>query len=72
MLPGTRIGDNCVIGAGALVRGEIPSNSVAVGVPAKVVKSTDVYLQQCISRSLKTKGMTPSEKKAFMVKHFGI
>lgn len=39
LLPGARIGDHCVIGAGAVVVGEIPSCSVAVGVPAKVVKS---------------------------------
>lgn len=32
------IGDNAVIGAGAVVLQDIPANSVAVGVPAKVVK----------------------------------
>ncbi len=31
------IGDNTTIGAGAVVVNDIPSNSVAVGVPAKVV-----------------------------------
>jgi serine O-acetyltransferase len=31
------IGDNCVIGANAVVLIDIPSNSVAAGVPAKVV-----------------------------------
>jgi acetyltransferase-like isoleucine patch superfamily enzyme len=38
VLPGTRIGRNVVIGAGSVVRGEIPDHSVAVGVPAKVVR----------------------------------
>lgn len=33
-----RIGNNCIIGAGAVVINDIPDNSVAVGVPAKVVK----------------------------------
>ena len=32
------IGDNSTIGAGAVVVTDIPSNSVAVGVPAKVVR----------------------------------
>ncbi len=32
------IGDNVVIGANAVVTKNIPSNSVAVGVPAKVIK----------------------------------
>lgn len=41
VLPGTRIGRNVVIGAGSVVRGEIPDHSVAVGVPAKVVRRLD-------------------------------
>ena len=32
------IGDNCVIGANAVVTRDLPSNCVAVGVPARVVK----------------------------------
>jgi acetyltransferase-like isoleucine patch superfamily enzyme len=34
-----RIGEHCVLGAGAVVNGEIPPGSVAVGMPARVVKS---------------------------------
>lgn len=41
ILPGVTIGDNCVIGAGAVVNKDIPSDSVAVGVPAKVIKRVD-------------------------------
>lgn len=37
VMPGARIGERCVIGAGAVVRGEIPHGSIAVGVPARVV-----------------------------------
>lgn len=37
VLPGTTIGNGAIIGAGALVRGEIPENGIAVGVPAKLV-----------------------------------
>jgi maltose O-acetyltransferase len=39
ILNGVTIGDNVVIGAGSLVNKDIPSNSMAVGVPAKVVKT---------------------------------
>ncbi len=35
------VGDNCVIGAGAVVTRPIPANSVAVGVPARVVRTLD-------------------------------
>jgi acetyltransferase-like isoleucine patch superfamily enzyme len=38
ILSGATIGDHAVIGAGALVRGDIPPYSVAVGVPARVVR----------------------------------
>ena len=33
------IGDNCTIGAGAVVTHDIPANSIAVGNPAKVIKT---------------------------------
>jgi maltose O-acetyltransferase len=38
LLPGARVGSGSVIGAGAVVSGEIPPMSVAVGNPARVVK----------------------------------
>jgi len=38
ILPGVSIGENSVIGAGAVVTESIPNNSLAVGVPAKVKK----------------------------------
>ena len=38
ILPGVTIGNNVTIGAGSVVVGDIPSNSLAVGNPARVVK----------------------------------
>ena len=37
LLPGTHIGDNVVIGAGSIVKGMIPSDSIAAGNPCKVI-----------------------------------
>lgn len=41
VLPGVTIGDNCIIGAGSIVTKDIPSNCVAVGNPAKIIKKYD-------------------------------
>lgn len=38
VMPGVTIGDGCIIGAGAIVTKDISAYSVAVGVPARVVK----------------------------------
>lgn len=39
ILPGVTIGDNATIGAGSVVTRDIPSNSIAVGNPCKVIKT---------------------------------
>ena len=41
VLKGSKIGNGAVIGAKGLVKGEIPENAIAVGVPAKVLKYRD-------------------------------
>lgn len=38
ILPGVTIGDGCVIGAGSVVVNDIPSNSIAAGNPAKIIR----------------------------------
>lgn len=45
VLPGVTIGDNVVIGAGSIVSRDIPSGTVAVGVPAKVIKPLSEFLE---------------------------
>ena len=46
ILKGVTIGDNVVIGYGSIVTKNIPSNSVAVGSPAKVIMSFDDYYEK--------------------------
>ncbi|MDD4530476.1 MAG: DapH/DapD/GlmU-related protein [Candidatus Gracilibacteria bacterium] len=43
ILPGINIGDNVIIGAGSIVTKNIPSNSIAVGNPCKVIKNKTPY-----------------------------
>ncbi|MFE4833532.1 sugar O-acetyltransferase [Arthrobacter sp. NPDC056691] len=39
ILPGVTVGENSVIGAGAVVTRDVPANVVAVGNPARIVRS---------------------------------
>lgn len=41
ILPGVTIGENAVIGAGAVVTEDVPAGVLAVGVPARVVRTFD-------------------------------
>lgn len=40
VLPGTTIGHNCIIGAGAVVKGQVPDYSIVAGNPARIIGST--------------------------------
>jgi len=46
ILPGVTIGNNVIVGAGSIVRENIPDNSVVVGNPAKVICTTEKYLNR--------------------------
>ena len=41
ILPGVTLGDNVIVAAGAVVTRDIPSNSLAAGVPARVIRSLE-------------------------------
>ncbi|RBP89949.1 succinyltransferase-like protein [Cytobacillus firmus] len=45
ILPGVTIGENSVVAAGAVVTKDVPENTVAAGVPAKVVKRINAGLE---------------------------
>ena len=38
VLPGVTIGDHCIIGAGSVVMTNVPSNSLVIGNPARIVE----------------------------------
>lgn len=69
VMPGVTVGNNCIIGVGAVVTRDIPDNSIAVGIPARVIKTVDEYLEQHRAELFFTKNMTSDEKKAFLLKN---
>lgn len=56
VLKGVTIGDNCFIGAGSIVTKDIPSNSIAVGIPCHVIMPLDDYYKKrkikCVEEAL--------------------
>ena len=70
ILPGTCIGDNCVIGAGSVVRGNLECNSVYAGVPAKRIKSLSDYKEGLLRIDIGTKSLDALSKRKFLKDHF--
>lgn len=71
ILPGVTIGNNVVIGAGAVVTKSIPDNSVAVGVPARVIKTADEYLEKLKKESLHLGHLKGQEKDRALMQYYG-
>ena len=46
ILPNVNIGNNVIVGAGSVVTRDIPSNSVAVGNPCRVIKTYNEYMEE--------------------------
>ena len=71
LLPGVTVGNNVVIGAGAVVTKDIPDNSVVVGVPARVIKTTDEYLEKIKKESLHLGQLKGREKDKALMAYYG-
>lgn len=69
ILPGVTIGNNVVIGAASVVTRDIPDNSVAVGIPARVIRTVDEYYQNAVAKGFlyPTAGMSAKEKKSYFL-----
>lgn len=72
ILPGVIIGDNVIIGAGSVVTKSIPSNSVAAGVPARVIKTLDDFYEQARKKSLGMGRLDGITRPQALKKHFGV
>lgn len=45
VLPGTRLGDGCIVAAGTVVRGEFPPMSIIAGSPARIVSQRTIAVE---------------------------
>ena len=68
LLPGAMIGMGSVIGAGAIVTGEIPAGVVAVGMPAKPIKTVEEYVQGNRHLWIDTEGLSHRAKKDLLLR----
>lgn len=72
IMPGVTIGDNVAIGAGSVVTKDIPSNCVAAGIPARVIKTYDEYKEKMIPQFDLIDGLNSAEKKEYLKKKFNL
>jgi acetyltransferase-like isoleucine patch superfamily enzyme len=74
VLPNTRIGANCIIGTGAVVRGDIPDGSVVMGNPGRIVMKTSLIRPILLNHKnrLDSRHLPRREKEALVRRHFGL
>ncbi len=69
-LPGVSIGNQVVIGAGAVVTHDVPDGVVVAGVPAKVIESYDEYFAKLQDKSIHLGHLLGEEKDIAMRKYY--
>lgn len=69
ILPGVTIGDNCVIGAGSVVTRDVPSETVAAGVPARVICSLTEYREKVRAKAVHMRSLPRGEKRKWLETH---
>ena len=72
ILPNTQIGDNVIIGAETLVKGNLKSNSVYAGIPMRYICSIEEYLHKHKNNFDNTGDFPPDRKKSFLLKKYNI
>ena len=55
-MPGVSVGDNVIIGAGAIVTKSIPGGNIVAGNPAKIIGKVSDLKGRLEAYNLKTKG----------------
>lgn len=67
ILPGVTIGENSVVGCGAVVTRDVMPNTVVGGVPAREIESLAQYAQKARERVVQTKHLSAEEKREYLM-----
>lgn len=70
IMPGVKIGNNCIVGCGAVVTHDIPDNTIVGGVPARKIKDIDEYYEKQRKICDFTKNLSGQEKKIYLKKKY--
>lgn len=66
IMPGVKIGNNCVIGAATIVNKSIPDNSIVAGNPCKYITNTDSFVKKMMTQKIDTLGLKGKDKLSFI------
>lgn len=72
ILPGVRIGNNSIIGAGAIVTKDVEDNTIVAGVPAKRIETIEEYYKKKKDKCDFTKNMNARQKKKYLYNKFNL
>lgn len=68
IMPGVTIGEAAIVAAGAVVTKSVPDGMVVGGNPAKVIGTTEEYLERNMKYNVGTKSMSTEAKKAYLLR----
>jgi acetyltransferase-like isoleucine patch superfamily enzyme len=70
LLPGVKVGSEAIVGAGAVVTGDVPPRTVVVGTPAKVLMSLEQYESKCLEAAFPLNATSREELRTELTRRF--
>jgi acetyltransferase-like isoleucine patch superfamily enzyme len=67
LMPGVTIGNDVIVGAGAIVTKSVPNGSIVAGNPARIIGTLDDLEKRIVGYNLNSKNMSNVEKKKFLL-----
>ena len=68
IMPGVTIGEGALVAAGSVVTKSVPKNTVVGGNPARIICSTNEYLEKNMKYNTNSKRMSAKKKKELLMK----